>query len=44
MLTGLIGELSAGSEELRALWAAHDVEYYRRGVQRSVIWPAGISA
>jgi transcriptional regulator with XRE-family HTH domain len=33
VLTGLIGELSAGSEEFRALWAAHDVEYYRSGVQ-----------
>jgi transcriptional regulator with XRE-family HTH domain len=32
-LTGLIRELSARSEEFRALWAAHDVEYYRSGIQ-----------
>jgi hypothetical protein len=34
ILTDLVGELSAGSEEFRALWAAHDVEYYRSGVQQ----------
>jgi len=30
-LSGLIRELSAGSEEFRTLWAAHDVKYYRSG-------------
>jgi transcriptional regulator with XRE-family HTH domain len=33
ILSGLIEELSAHSEEFRALWAQHDVEYYRTGVQ-----------
>lgn len=33
VLSGLIAELSAGSDEFRALWAAHDVEFYRIGVQ-----------
>jgi transcriptional regulator with XRE-family HTH domain len=33
VLSELIGELSARSEEFRALWAAHDVKYYRSGVQ-----------
>jgi ABC-type amino acid transport substrate-binding protein len=32
-LTDLIGELSTRSEEFRVRWAAHDVEYYRSGVQ-----------
>jgi transcriptional regulator with XRE-family HTH domain len=32
-LTDLIGELSTRSEEFRGRWAAHDVEYYRSGVQ-----------
>ncbi|HSR84653.1 MAG TPA: helix-turn-helix transcriptional regulator [Streptosporangiaceae bacterium] len=32
-LADLIGELSAGSDEFRALWAAHNVRYYRSGVQ-----------
>jgi len=32
-LTGLVGELSVRSQEFRELWAAHDVEYYRSGVQ-----------
>jgi transcriptional regulator with XRE-family HTH domain len=32
-LAGLVGELSMRSEEFRARWAAHDVEYYRSGVQ-----------
>lgn len=34
VLAGLVGELSAGSEEFRELWAAHDVTFYRTGVQR----------
>jgi transcriptional regulator with XRE-family HTH domain len=33
ILSGLISDLSAGSAEFRALWAEHDVEYYRTGVQ-----------
>ena len=33
VLTGLVGELSAGSEEFRELWAAHDVTFYHTGVQ-----------
>jgi hypothetical protein len=32
-LTNLVGELSTRSEEFRGRWAAHDVEYYRSGVQ-----------
>jgi transcriptional regulator with XRE-family HTH domain len=32
-LTDLIGELSTRSEQFRGRWAAHDVEYYRSGVQ-----------
>ena len=32
-LTGLVGELSTRSEQFRVRWAAHDVEYYRSGVQ-----------
>ncbi|MCA1706000.1 MAG: helix-turn-helix transcriptional regulator [Actinobacteria bacterium] len=32
-LTDLVGELSMRSEEFRARWAAHDVKYYRSGVQ-----------
>jgi len=32
-LTRLVGELSVRSQEFRELWAAHDVEYYRSGVQ-----------
>jgi transcriptional regulator with XRE-family HTH domain len=32
-LTGLVGELSMRSQEFRVRWAAHDVEYYRSGVQ-----------
>jgi transcriptional regulator with XRE-family HTH domain len=32
-LTGLVGELSTRSEEFRVRWAAHDVKYYRSGVQ-----------
>jgi len=32
-LTDLVGELSTRSEEFRGRWAAHDVEYYRSGVQ-----------
>jgi transcriptional regulator with XRE-family HTH domain len=32
-LTDLIGELSLRSEEFRTRWAAHDVRYYRTGVQ-----------
>ena len=32
-LAGLIGELSVHSQEFRELWAAHDVVYYRSGVQ-----------
>jgi hypothetical protein len=32
-LADLLGELSAHSEEFRACWAAHDVDYYRSGTQ-----------
>jgi transcriptional regulator with XRE-family HTH domain len=32
-LTDLVGELSLRSEEFRVRWAAHDVDYYRSGVQ-----------
>jgi transcriptional regulator with XRE-family HTH domain len=32
-LTDLVGELSMRSQEFRVCWAAHDVEYYRSGVQ-----------
>ncbi len=32
-LTDLVGELSTRSEEFRIRWAAHDVDYYRSGVQ-----------
>lgn len=32
-LSELIGELSGHSEEFRVRWAAHDVDYYRSGVQ-----------
>ncbi len=32
-LASLVGELSVSSQEFRELWAAHDVEYYRSGVQ-----------
>ncbi|MFL6138673.1 MAG: helix-turn-helix domain-containing protein [Frankiaceae bacterium] len=32
-LTALIGELSTRSEEFRVRWAAHDVRYYRSGIQ-----------
>ena len=32
-LTDLIGELSTRSPEFRTRWAAHDVKYYRSGVQ-----------
>jgi transcriptional regulator with XRE-family HTH domain len=32
-LTGLVGELSVRSQAFRERWAAHDVEYYRSGVQ-----------
>ncbi len=32
-LTDLIGELSTRSEDFRVRWAAHDVEYYRSGIQ-----------
>ncbi len=32
-LTDLIGELSTRSQEFRVRWAAHDVKYYRSGVQ-----------
>lgn len=33
ILTDLIDELSARSEEFREMWAAHDVTFYRTGVQ-----------
>ena len=33
-LTDLIGELSTGSEEFRAWWAAHGVRLRRSGTQR----------
>jgi transcriptional regulator with XRE-family HTH domain len=32
-LTDLVGELSMRSQEFRVRWAAHDVDYYRSGVQ-----------
>ncbi|HEX8859148.1 MAG TPA: helix-turn-helix transcriptional regulator [Actinomycetes bacterium] len=32
-LTDLVGELSVRSQEFRTRWAAHDVDYYRSGVQ-----------
>jgi transcriptional regulator with XRE-family HTH domain len=32
-LTCLVGELSVRSQEFRQRWAAHDVEYYRSGIQ-----------
>ncbi len=32
-LTELVGELSVRSQEFRQRWAAHDVDYYRSGVQ-----------
>jgi transcriptional regulator with XRE-family HTH domain len=32
-LTALVRELSEQSEKFRALWAEHDVDYYRSGVQ-----------
>jgi transcriptional regulator with XRE-family HTH domain len=32
-LTDLVGELSVRSQEFRVGWAAHDVDYYRSGVQ-----------
>lgn len=32
-LSDLIGELSTRSEEFRVRWAAHNVKYYRSGVQ-----------
>jgi MmyB-like transcription regulator ligand binding domain len=32
-LTSLVGELSMHSQEFRQRWAAHDVEYYRSGIQ-----------
>jgi transcriptional regulator with XRE-family HTH domain len=32
-LTELVGELSVRSQEFRVRWAAHDVHYYRSGVQ-----------
>ncbi|HZD68935.1 MAG TPA: helix-turn-helix transcriptional regulator [Actinomycetes bacterium] len=32
-LTDLVGELSMQSQQFRVRWAAHDVEYYRSGVQ-----------
>ena len=32
-LTTLVGELSMRSQEFRERWAAHDVEYYRSGIQ-----------
>jgi transcriptional regulator with XRE-family HTH domain len=32
-LTELVGELSVHSQEFRVRWAAHDVHYYRSGVQ-----------
>ncbi|HEY6294506.1 MAG TPA: transcriptional regulator, partial [Streptosporangiaceae bacterium] len=33
VLSDLVGELSARSAEFRALWDAHDVMWYRSGVQ-----------
>jgi hypothetical protein len=32
-LASLVGELSLRSQPFRELWAAHDVEYYRSGMQ-----------
>jgi transcriptional regulator with XRE-family HTH domain len=32
-LTDLVGELSLRSQQFRVRWAAHDVDYYRSGVQ-----------
>jgi transcriptional regulator with XRE-family HTH domain len=32
-LRGLVRELSGRSEQFRGLWSAHDVDYYRTGVQ-----------
>jgi transcriptional regulator with XRE-family HTH domain len=32
-LTTLVGELSLRSQQFREHWAAHDVEYYRSGIQ-----------
>lgn len=32
-LSDLVGELSTRSEEFRVRWAAHDVKYYRSGIQ-----------
>ncbi len=32
-LTHLVGELSVRSQPFRELWAGHDVEYYRSGIQ-----------
>ncbi len=32
-LSDLVGELSTRSEEFRVRWAAHNVKYYRSGVQ-----------
>jgi transcriptional regulator with XRE-family HTH domain len=32
-LSDLVGELSTRSQEFRTRWAAHDVKYYRSGVQ-----------
>jgi len=32
-LTDLVGELSVRSQEFLVRWAAHDVDYYRSGVQ-----------
>ena len=32
-LTDLVGELSMRSQAFRSRWAAHDVEYYRSGIQ-----------
>jgi len=33
-LTDPVGELSMRSQEFRVRWAAHDVRYYRSGIQR----------
>jgi transcriptional regulator with XRE-family HTH domain len=32
-LSDLVAELSSGSNEFRTMWAAHNVKYYRSGVQ-----------
>lgn len=32
-MTSLVGELSLRSQEFRERWAAHDVDYYRSGIQ-----------